>query len=94
MPAHDLFIYVEGENNILQKVWVGGVKSVIFYVNYRSTPLLPGVEHWIIVFGFTLSIPLNAVFRIRVFFRILIELFFPESGSAENPDPIQKNPDN
>ena len=47
MPAHDLFIYVEGENNILQKVWVGGVKSVIFYVNYRSTPLLPGVEHWI-----------------------------------------------
>ena len=59
MPAHDLFIYVEGENNILQKVWVGGVKSVIFYVNYRrtGTPLLPGVEHWIIVFGLTLSIP-------------------------------------
>ena len=37
----------------------------------------------------------KSVFRNRDIFRIRIELFFPESGSgsAENPDPIRKNPD-
>ena len=64
----------------------------IYFTEQMVGFIRPDLEPRVPVFS---GLAKKSVFRNRDIFRIRIELFFPESGSgsAENPDPIRKNPD-